>query len=267
MCNQVDCNYLARPVCPFPQDWAHPKPAPTAKRGACPLQRSPHIAASHIEAHSSPQPGAAAATAAPAPARARRASAVAPAARAAMSFEGSMRGGRHPGYPPPSGLSSLEGSVRGGMRPSYQSVRALFEEAEEGGTTRSEAASQLPAACPSPRQQPSQQPPLALLERLSSRALVAGLERLSYQVGGRNMHVVHVFAGTHGAAILPGQPATLHASGSCMPCDTSLPPHECCCTGRRPAGRPAAGQPRGLPGLQRGGQLSRRPALLERRRA
>ena len=72
--------------------------------------------------------------------------------------------------------------MRGGPRPSYQSVRALFEQAEDGeqgGAT----ASKPPLACPSPSPQPSQQPPLALLERLSSRAPVLGLERLSLQVG------------------------------------------------------------------------------------
>lgn len=72
--------------------------------------------------------------------------------------------------------------MRGGLRPSYQSVRALFEQAEDGeqgGAT----VSPLPLACPSPSPQPCQQPPLALLERLSSRAPIPGLDRLSLQVG------------------------------------------------------------------------------------
>ncbi|PRW20974.1 DUF500 and SH3 domain [Chlorella sorokiniana] len=96
-----------------------------------------------------------------------------------MSLDGSMRGGRRPGYPP-SGLSSMEGSMRGGIRPSYQSVRALFEQAEETEEGRSTASPPLPA-CPSPSPPPCQQPPLALLERLSSRAPMPGLERLSFQ--------------------------------------------------------------------------------------
>ncbi len=39
-----------------------------------------------------------------------------------------------------------------------------------------------------------------------------------------------------------------------------------CTAGRRPPRRLSAGQPRSVARLQRGGQLSRRPALLERRR-
>ena len=94
-----------------------------------------------------------------------------------MSLDGSMRGGKRPGCP--SSLSSLEGSMRGGMRRSYQSVRALFEEPAEGGAAGAAAAPPPPpAAQASPR--PCQQPPLALLQRLSSRA--PPLERSSLQV-------------------------------------------------------------------------------------